>query len=455
MFSNIQIDGWRQFRHVDIQFHPRLTVLTGANGAGKTTILSLISRHLGWGTQFIGTPGKKKPGSNTLEYSTDLWAINDILDTSETFPFDLDPDYLSDLHRSTVDIDFLLSVQKIKETEALAKRNNGHMTVIGSITYTSGVVAPLQIQTNGTQYVYDIQIPNQQPVEGVHVPSHRTTSTYQQIQNIPTVPRRRGDVFNQYVSLLRTRFNGQHTQWSPQYYMKETLIALATFGYGNTAVEADTESAKTFEDFQTILTRMLPPSLGFKRLIVRVPEVILETSTGDFSIDALSGGASAVVELAWQIFMFQPTADRFVVTLDEPENHLHPELQRRVLSDLLAAFPNVQFVVATHSPFIVGSVPDSAVYALAYDNTKSVVSHVLDTANKAGSANDILRQVLGVDITIPIWAESKIKQLIEKYAERDFSRELIAELRNEMSSLGLEVHTPQAISELAAKKDQK
>lgn len=200
---------------------------------------------------------------------------------------------------------------------------------------------------------------------------------------------------------------------------------------------------------------MLPRSLGFQKLVVRIPEIVLETASGEFSIDALSGGASAVIDLAWQIFMFQPTSDNFVVTLDEPENHLHPALQRTVLTDLLSAFPKVQFVVATHSPFIVGSVSDSAVYALAYDSTNSVYSQLLDTANKAGSANDILREVLGVEITIPIWAENEIQEVVARYSERNFSNEVIQELRTELAELGLGVHTPKAIANLAALKDSK
>lgn len=35
MFKRLKISDWRQFSNVDISFHPHLTVLTGANGAGK------------------------------------------------------------------------------------------------------------------------------------------------------------------------------------------------------------------------------------------------------------------------------------------------------------------------------------------------------------------------------------------------------------------------------------
>jgi predicted ATPase len=34
-FKRLKIDGWRQFQSIDIELHPRLTIITGANGAGK------------------------------------------------------------------------------------------------------------------------------------------------------------------------------------------------------------------------------------------------------------------------------------------------------------------------------------------------------------------------------------------------------------------------------------
>lgn len=45
-----------------------------------------------------------------------------------------------------------------------------------------------------------------------------------------------------------------------------------------------------------------------------------------------------------------------VVFIDEIDMHLHPNWQRTVISDFKKAFPNIQFVVTTHSPFIVQSV---------------------------------------------------------------------------------------------------
>ena len=70
MFRSIRLEGWRQFRDVQLSFHDRLTVLTGANGAGKTTILNLLNRHFGWNLSFISTPRRKR---ELVEHFSGYW----------------------------------------------------------------------------------------------------------------------------------------------------------------------------------------------------------------------------------------------------------------------------------------------------------------------------------------------------------------------------------------------
>ena len=45
-----------------------------------------------------------------------------------------------------------------------------------------------------------------------------------------------------------------------------------------------------------------------------------------------------------------------VVLIDELDLYLHPRWQRHLLEDLQNAFPQIQFIVSTHSPFIIQSV---------------------------------------------------------------------------------------------------
>jgi predicted ATP-binding protein involved in virulence len=44
-----------------------------------------------------------------------------------------------------------------------------------------------------------------------------------------------------------------------------------------------------------------------------------------------------------------------IVLIDEIDLHLHPKWQRRVVEDLRQTFPKIQFIMTTHSPFIIQS----------------------------------------------------------------------------------------------------
>ena len=62
MFRRLNISNWRQYSEIDIEFHDHLTVLTGANGAGKTTILNLLSQNIGWDAKFVSSYESDKMG---------------------------------------------------------------------------------------------------------------------------------------------------------------------------------------------------------------------------------------------------------------------------------------------------------------------------------------------------------------------------------------------------------
>ncbi len=47
IFKQLQLSGWRQFASVNLEFHSKLTVITGANGSGKSTLLNILAKHVG------------------------------------------------------------------------------------------------------------------------------------------------------------------------------------------------------------------------------------------------------------------------------------------------------------------------------------------------------------------------------------------------------------------------
>lgn len=61
-----------------------------------------------------------------------------------------------------------------------------------------------------------------------------------------------------------------------------------------------------------------------------------------------------------------------LLLIDEAENHLHPKWQKRLLRNILELFPNLQIIAATHSPFIVASMPGARVYVCKLDRARQV-----------------------------------------------------------------------------------
>ena len=64
------------------------------------------------------------------------------------------------------------------------------------------------------------------------------------------------------------------------------------------------------------------------------------------------------------------------VIIDEIDEHLHPELQVRILKALHNTFPKIQFIVSTHAPLVMSSVentPENVVYKLEYKD--GIYSH--------------------------------------------------------------------------------
>ena len=53
-----------------------------------------------------------------------------------------------------------------------------------------------------------------------------------------------------------------------------------------------------------------------------------------------------------------------IVLIDELETHLHIDLQKKILPFLVSFFPNIQFIVTTHSPFVLNSIDNVVIYDL-------------------------------------------------------------------------------------------
>lgn len=404
-FREIGLQEWRQFTDIHIKFDSQMTVLTGQNGTGKTTILNILSRHFGWNLSFISTPlpvSKK----DARQLWSDFW----------------------------------------KEVTCDLPSTSGGKSV-GSISYTNDKMCKLMAPPHSSEAQYHLQYENQHEVAGLHIPSHRPAFAYHRVENIPTNPKDSHQQYQQYQQLLQQTYQSDHSR-NPGTIMKQSLIAIAVFGFGTDAVVEIPAYRQMFEEFQNLLRELLPQSLGFRQLRIRIPDIVMVTDTGDFSLDAASGGIGAIVGLAWQIYMFGYDKSRFVVTIDEPESHLHPSMQRELLPGLVKCFPKAQFVVATHSPFIATSMPETGVYALTYNESSKVLSKVLDSSDLSGSANQTLRDILGVPVSVPLWVEDRLDKIVQKYRNAALTVELLQLLKKDLVDERLEFLLAESIDKL-------
>lgn len=68
-----------------------------------------------------------------------------------------------------------------------------------------------------------------------------------------------------------------------------------------------------------------------------------------------------------------PMKEQGIVLIDELDIHLHPVWQRQIPNMLRKLFPNLQFIVSTHSPFIAaGSGEDAVTYKLNWTAERQV-----------------------------------------------------------------------------------
>lgn len=147
-----------------------------------------------------------------------------------------------------------------------------------------------------------------------------------------------------------------------------------------------------YEPIKT-LTRYLLPHLEFSRIDFSNEDNIRclwgrvnAAQSMELDIDDLSSGEKSIIilflpllesqvrqklqqleELAKPAGSAAPAGDELVMLIDEPEQHLHPDLQAKILTYIrnLSKESSVQFVITTHSPTIMDQAFDSELYVLS------------------------------------------------------------------------------------------
>jgi predicted ATP-binding protein involved in virulence len=130
---------------------------------------------------------------------------------------------------------------------------------------------------------------------------------------------------------------------------------------------------------------------------------ILQQGKEPYRFNNLSSGYSSILsiyaDLLMKVELREISADQLTgfVLIDEIDAHLHVSIQRKIFSFFDKAFPKIQFIITTHSPFVVQSVNDSVIYDLSKLETLEDLSMY--------SYESILKGLLGVESTSDILNE--------------------------------------------------
>ena len=123
-----------------------------------------------------------------------------------------------------------------------------------------------------------------------------------------------------------------------------------------------------------------------------------------------------------------PLLGEGVVLIDELELHMHPTWQRKILGVLKTTFPNLQFIVTTHSPIILSEADENYnLFFMQRDGNDIEVSPI--TQLNGYDANAVLEQFMGTSSINPETEKfiDSIYELIEQ-GEYSSAEEKIKEL---------------------------
>ncbi|WP_192981592.1 retron Ec78 anti-phage system effector ATPase PtuA [Pseudomonas sp. EggHat1] len=156
-------------------------------------------------------------------------------------------------------------------------------------------------------------------------------------------------------------------------------------------------------------------STGKTRLLVEVFGVelnITQLSQGQRMLLVLAG------DIARRLVTLNPEAAtplscHGVVVIDEVELHLHPRWQQEILAGLQRTFPNLQFIVTTHSPQVLSTVHRDNIRVLDLNKEGRIIVSKPLGRTYGEPSGDVLQGVMLVDPLPPIPEKVELQRLTE------------------------------------------
>ena len=356
--NNIEIKNFRGFADNTFSFNSNITVLVGDNGTGKTSILDILSFALG--TFFIGVDGVP---SRPLKQDEK----RQILVSPESIEFQL-PFYIR--------VKQTLNGQKYEWTRGTNKASGGTT----SYKDAKDLIDEAKMLTEQIREGKDVNMP---------------LIAYYGVERLSNEKLQK-----QAYSKKGSRLDGYYSALDPRSFHQKFLLWFKT--YEDNVIKFNKDKT-LYNAFVNTITSMVPEWKNIK-FSWEANDMLGELDNGEWMpFNMLSSGFKNIVRLsadiAYRAIKLNPhlgmdvikkTAG--VVLIDELDMHLHPKWQKRIISDLKATFPLIQFIVTTHSPFIIQSLRKDEFINL--DNNETIIPYtkgIEDIAEDVMQVEDVRR----------------------------------------------------------------
>lgn len=331
--DSIQLKNFGCFKNLELSFNPKLTVIVGKNGSGKSTILDAIAIAVGtFPSTFdgIGNYGIKKEDAmlvtNMFGDSLNSTPVYPVVISSNGKIGDNNVHWERALTKSTGRCTFSLAKEITKITEDYQKR-----IIAGDTT----VILPL-VAYYGTGRLW---LQHLEKKEDVLLNSSRT---------------------NGYIDCMDSATNDKLIM---NWFNKETSKKLQK----KTGTAAFDAVIMAIEKCISLLVEEddVSVSYNFDNNDLDI-QYRMDGKDIIFPLNRMSDGyrctISLITDIAYRMAQLNPQLREQVletpgvVIIDEIDLHLHPEWQKRILDDLTSIFPNIQFIVSTHASSVISSV---------------------------------------------------------------------------------------------------
>lgn len=223
-------------------------------------------------------------------------------------------------------------------------------------------------------------------------------------------------------------------------YFVQMLVnfrARRSFANDDNDIELVSRINTWFQRFEKALTVILGHD-RFKLVFdsVNFNYTIQEEGKEPYHFSQLSDGYSALLSIVSELMLRMGWEDPLlaydkpgIVLIDEVENHLHVELQRKVLPFLTEFFPNIQFIVTSHSPFVITSIKN----CVLFDMSKRVCYNDLSEYSYASVIEDYYGVSPYSDTLIKMVGE--LEEILAKPQLDEQEKQYVKEIYESVSNL--------------------